>query len=262
MDLKITIIQSNLHWQDRTANVAMFKEKIISIQEDTDLIILPEMFSTGFTMDATHNAEHHNEDEHLPTVTEMFHWAKLKNTAICGSIIVEELGAYYNRLFFVKPDGSYTIYDKRHLFRMAGEDEHYTQGTDKLIVEYKGWKICPLICYDLRFPVWSRNVDNAYDVLVYVANWPASRSTAWQTLLKARAVENLAYCVGVNRVGSDENDFHYSGNSAIINYKGDVLYEKEDQEAIHTITLSKDELTEFRTKFPAHLDADEFEIIL
>lgn len=261
-NLKTTIIQTNLHWQDREANLNMFEEKMMSIKEDTDLIILPEMFSTGFTMDAVHNAEHHNEEEHLPTVTEMFHWAKLKNAAICGSIIVKELGVFYNRLFFVKPDGTYTIYDKRHLFRMAGEDKHYTAGTEKIIIAYKGWKICPLICYDLRFPVWSRNVNNAYDLLIYVANWPAPRSTAWQTLLKARAVENLSYCIGVNRVGKDENDFHYSGNSAIINFKGDVLYEKEDQEVIHTASLSKTELTAFREQFPAHMDADEFEINL
>ena len=255
-DLKTTIIQTNLHWQNTEANLKMFEDKIFSIFEETDLIILPEMFSTGFTMDATNNAE----KPEGKAFQKMVEWAKNKNCTICGSIIVEEDDNFYNRLYFVKPDGSYQTYDKRHLFRMANEDQHYSAGSNKLIVEYKGWKICPLICYDLRFPVWSRNVNNEYDLLIYIANWPAPRSTAWQTLLKARAAENLSYCIGVNRVGKDENDFRYSGNSAVIDFKGDIIFENENDEISHTETLSKTDLENFRNKFPAHLDADEFNI--
>ena len=253
--MNVTIIQSSLHWQDRQANLNMFEEKIKSISKETDLIVLPEMFTTGFTMDAEPNAENGNV-----TLSKMKEWASQKNAAICGSIIVEDKGNYYNRLYFVKPDGSYQSYDKRHLFRMAGEDERYTAGSEKVIIEYKGWKICPLICYDLRFPVWSRNVNNEYDLLIYVANWPAPRSSAWQTLLKARAAENLAYCIGVNRVGKDANGMDYCGNSAIIDFKGDVIFENENEEIIHSETLLKEELSEFREKFPAHLDADYFNI--
>ena len=260
-NLKTTIIQTNLFWQDREANINMFEEKIMSLKENTDLIVLPEMFTTGFTMDAENNAEHCiNELQFVPTVKKMQEWSKNKDSAICGSLIVEEKGIYYNRLYFVKPDGSYQYYDKRHLFRMAGEAEHYSAGSEKVIIEYKGWKIKPLICYDLRFPIWSRNVNNEYDLLIYVANWPAPRSTAWQTLLKARAAENLAYCIGVNRVGKDENDFHYSGNSAIIDFKGETVFENENDEVSHTETLSKRDLDSYRKRFPAHLDADTFDI--
>lgn len=255
-NLKTTIIQTNLHWQNIDANLEKFEEKIKSISEETDLIILPEMFSTGFTMNASNNADEMNGK----ALKAMQSWAKQKNSAICGSTIIKENENYFNRLFFVIPDGSYQHYDKRHLFRMANEHEHYSMGNEKLIVEYKGWKIRPLICYDLRFPVWSRNVNNEYDLLIYVANWPAPRSTAWQTLLKARAAENLSYCIGVNRVGKDENDFHYSGNSAIIDFRGDVIYENINEEIIQTETLNKNLLDEFRLKFPAHLDADQFDI--
>lgn len=253
--MKTTIIQSSLHWQDREANMKMFEEKIMSIKEDTDLVILPEMFTTGFTMDVKQNC-----DASEITLKRMQAWAKSKNAAICGSVIVKEDDKYFNRLYFVKPNGEFHHYDKRHLFRMAGEDEHYSAGNEKIIIEYKGWKICPLICYDLRFPVWSRNVNNAYDILIYVANWPAPRSFAWQTLLKARASENLAYCVGVNRVGQDNNGMDYCGNSGIIDFKGQTVFENENEEIIQTETLSKSNLEEFRKKFPAHLDADEFDI--
>lgn len=254
-NLKTTIIQSSLHWQDREANLLMFEEKIMSIKEETDLIVLPEMFTTGFTMEVEANAE--NGDY---TLSKMIEWSLIKNAAICGSVIVKENDNFYNRLYFVKPDGSYHQYDKRHLFRMAGEDEHYSAGNEKIIIDYKGWKICPLICYDLRFPVWSRNVNNAYDILIYVANWPAPRSSAWRTLLKARAAENLAYCIGVNRVGKDDNGMDYCGNSATIDFKGDCLFENENKEIIHTEKLDKEALNSYREKFPAHLDADSFVI--
>lgn len=260
-NLKTTIIQTSLHWQDREANLQMFEDKIMSIKDVTDLIVLPEMFTTGFTMDVESNAELcKKESQFVTTVEKMQKWAKQKNAAICGSIIVEENDNYYNRLYFVKPNGEFHHYDKRHLFRMAGEDEHYSAGNEKIIIEYKGWKICPLICYDLRFPVWSRNVNNEYDLLIYVANWPAPRSFAWQTLLKARAAENLAFCIGVNRVGKDDNGMDYCGNSAIIDFKGQAIFENENEEITRTEMLSKFDLEDFRAKFPAHLDADEFEI--
>jgi len=254
-NLKTTIIQTTLHWQNREANLKMFEDKINSISEETDLIILPEMFTTGFTMEAEDNAE--NDDF---TLSKIKNWASSKNAAICGSVIVEENNKYFNRLYFVKPDGSFKKYDKRHLFRMAGEDKNYSAGEKRLIVEYKGWKICPLICYDLRFPVWSRNINNEYDLLIYVANWPAPRSMAWQTLLRARATENLAYCIGVNRVGEDNNGMDYCGNSSIIDFKGYSIFENEKEEVIHTEILSKQDLDNFRNKFPAHLDADLFSI--
>ena len=255
--MNITIIQTHLHWQDKQANLAMFEQKIASITESTDLIVLPEMFNTGFTMEAQPHAE---REEESPTLQKMQKWAKEKQAAICGSIIAEDNGSYYNRMYFVLPDGTYQMYNKRHLFRMANEDEHFTGGETSVIIEYKGWKIKPLICYDLRFPIWSRNNANEYDILLYVANWPAPRKTAWSTLLKARAIENLSYCVGVNRIGKDGSELEYSGNSAIIDFKGEVIFENENDEISYTAKLEKEKLEAFREKFPAHLDADLFEI--
>lgn len=256
-DLNTTLIQTKLHWQDVDANLEMFSGKIQAIQEPTDLIILPEMFPTGFSMDAATHAEQ----------VEGKAWQWMKETAaekgcvITGSIITEELGNHYNRLIWMRPDGSYETYDKRHLFRMAKEDEHYTAGTKRLIVDLKGWRVCPLICYDLRFPVWARNLDE-YDLLIYVANWPEVRSAPWKTLLQARAIENLCYLAGVNRVGEDGNGFAHSGDSALIDFKGKVLKTAANDEFVETFTLSKAAMDKFRSKFPAHLDADQFEINL
>lgn len=254
MDLRITIIQTSLHWQDARANRQMFSDKLTATQPATDLIVLPEMFTTGFSMDAAGLAE----AAEGPTLQWMEKEAARYNAVLTGSVMVHENGQYYNRLYWVRPDGSYEHYDKRHLFRMAKEHHTYTAGKAKLLVELKGWNICPLVCYDLRFPVWSRNAGQAYDLLLYVANWPKPRANAWSMLLQARAIENLSYVVGVNRTGTDGNGHSYTGDSAIIHPKGHHLLNTSEAEGVHTITLSKQELTEFREAFPAHLDADDF----
>jgi omega-amidase len=256
-NLTLTLIQTNLHWQDAEANRAMLEEKIWQIGSPTDLIILPEMFTTGFSMQAPELAEPMN----LHTFKWLKQMAAQTNAVIMGSYIVQENGNYFNRLIWMQPNGEFAHYDKRHLFRMAEEHKTYTGGTQKMIQTLKGWRICPLICYDLRFPVWSRNINLEYDLLVYVANWPQARNSAWKTLLQARAIENLSYCVGVNRVGTDGKGIYYSGDSAVIDFKGTHLFQKADEEAIFSLTLEKNELLEYRQKFPAHLDADTFEIV-
>ena len=255
-DLKITLIQSEIHWENCGANLAMFEEKIWSIREKTDVIILPEMFTTGFTM----NAESLSEPMNLTTFKWMKQQASQTGAAITGSYIVKDKGNYFNRLIWMQPDGTFYFYDKRHLFRMANEHETYTSGSEKLIISWKGWNIRPLICYDLRFPVWSRNINNEYDLLLYVANWPASRSLPWQSLLQARAIENLSYVVGVNRIGKDGKGIAYAGDSGVLTPKGDWLWQKNNVEEIFTCTLSKQDLISFRLKFPADQDADAFDI--
>jgi len=255
-DLKVTLIQSDLHWENSLANFAMFEEKIWQISEPSDLIVLPEMFTTGFSMKASALAE--------PMNYHATKWLKQMSgqtkAVITGSVIIKENNQYYNRLFWVEPNGTISTYDKRHLFRMAGEDNVYQSGTAKMIKQIKGWNVCPLVCYDLRFPVWSRNRNNEYDLLLYVANWPEVRSYAWKTLLRARAIENIAYVVGVNRVGKDGNGHSYSGDSVVLDAKGGVIQEISGEEGIITVTLSKKELLEFRERFPANLDADSFSI--
>lgn len=263
--LRLTLIQAALHWHDPVANRAMLEERLFTLPEPTDLIVLPEMLTTGFTMDAAAVAEPMN----LTTFRWMRQMAEQTNAAITGSYVVQEGTAagrtYYNRLVWMEPDGKFATYDKRHLFRMAGEERTYTAGTSRLVREWRGWRICPLICYDLRFPVWSRNrliapdvID--YDLLLYVANWPAPRQTAWDALLQARAIENLSYVAGVNRVGTDGNGHAYRGGTSLIDCKGDVLARTYDDEAIIQQTLSLDELRTFRAKFPAYLDADGFSV--
>jgi omega-amidase len=256
MDISITLIQSNLHWESIPANLAMFDEKFSSIKEHTDLILLPEMFSTGFTM----NAERLAETMDGTTVKWMREKAKEKNAVICGSFICKDNGKYYNRLVWMQPDGSLEYYDKRHLFGYGDENNHYSPGKDKLIVELKGFKILPLICYDLRFPVWSRNVQN-YDLLIYVSNWPERRIYAWKQLLIARAIENQSYVIGVNRVGDDGNKIYYSGSSSVIDMKGAVVFQKEKEEVIYTAILSKEKLNEYRHEFRVLADRDEFKIV-
>lgn len=256
MNLKITLIQSELYWQNREANLAMFEEKIWQIQEETDIIILPEMFTTGFSMEAEKLAEPMN----LTTFKWMQQMAAQKKAVIMGSYIVKENGNYFNRLLWVQPDGEFDYYDKRHLFRMADEHLTYTAGEKKIIKEWKGWKIMPLICYDLRFPVWARSQNLEYDLGIYVANWPAPRVNAWTTLLQARAIENVAYVAGVNRVGEDENGMSYVGESAVNDFKGNPLFFNHKEEVIQTVTLDWEALQKFRQKFPAQLDADEFTI--
>lgn len=269
-DLKISLIQADLHWENIDENLNMFSQKISAITETTDLIVLPEMFSTGFSMSPSIFAEPMSGK----TVKWMAERASEKKCVVTGSFICEENGKYFNRLLWMKPDGTYTTYDKRHLFRMANEDDHYSAGENKIIVELKGWKICPLICYDLRFPVWSRNYKGKeesqkskeknnpqyeYDILIYVANWPERRNHPWKTLLVARAIENQCYVVGLNRVGADGNKIEHSGDSAVINAKGEIISNiKSNQESTETVTLSFSELDNFRKSFPAILDADDF----
>lgn len=260
--LKTTFIQSDLYWQDIDANLAMFEEKIWEIEESTDIIILPEMFNTGFSM----NAESLAEPMNFRTFKWMNQMARQKNAAVVGSYIVKESIKYYNRLYWVEPDGSFNFYDKRHLFRMGDEHLTYSDGKKRMIRNFRGWKIMPLVCYDLRFPVWSRNRYNAiadaleYDLLIYVANWPAPRTDVWDTLLKARSMENQCFTIGVNRTGSDGVGIDYNGHSTVYDFKGQSLNEITNKPAIQTIELNLDELRSFRKKFPAYLDGDEFEI--
>ncbi|GAB3944638.1 amidohydrolase [Spirosoma harenae] len=259
--MHITLLQADLYWHDPVANRAMLEERIFNLPEKTDLIVLPEMFTTGFTMDARAVAEPMN----LTTFRWLKQMAAQTGAVVTGSYVVQEGGRFFNRLIWMQPDSQFDTYDKRHLFRMAGEDAIYTAGTHRIIKEWKGWRICPLICYDLRFPVWSRNTDGksqdfAYDMLLYVANWPAARRHPWNALLQGRAIENLSYVAGVNRVGTDGNGHPYTGDSAIIDFKGDVLFRHSDTEIVHQRTLSLEDLQAFRAKFPANLDADSFVI--
>ncbi|GJM28647.1 MAG: amidohydrolase [Cyclobacteriaceae bacterium] len=261
-DLSVTLVQSDLHWHQPAANLAMFEEKIWTIEKETDVIVLPEMFTTGFTMEASELAE--------PMGTGTFRWmqqqAEQTRAAITGSYIIKDQGKYFNRLLWVTPDGGYTIYDKRHLFRMAEEHQTYQEGTTRPVFEWKGWKILPQICYDLRFPVWSRNKvlkgKPEFDLMIYVANWPAVRITAWDVLLRARAMENSGYCVGLNRTGNDGKGINYNGHSAVIDPKGELLYFADSKEQIGEVTLSMEMLKNYRQKFPVHLDADDFTIQL
>lgn len=258
-DLKVTLIQTNPLWHDSEANMNRFAQ--ILPKEQSDIIMLPEMFTTGFTMASEAMAEKMHGPAHQ--------WMKIQasrtGAALCGSIIIEEGGKFFNRLLWVEPDGKTLYYDKRHLFRMAEEHNYFSEGNNELIVNYKGWKIKPLICYDLRFPVWARNkVDGdvmAYDLLIFVANWPQARISAWDTLLKARAIENSSYTIGVNRTGKDEKEIVYNGHSGVYGPRGDQLYFADSKESVDTITLSYDTLVEYRKKFPSHLDAESFDIL-
>ena len=258
--LKIALIQTDLYWKDKTANLSMLEEKIWGIKEKVDLIILPEMFPTGFSMDAPELAEPMN----LIICKWMKQISAQTKAVVTGSAIIQENGNYYNRLLWVTPDGSVKHYDKRHLFRMADEHDHYAAGKSQPIFEWKGWKICPQVCYDLRFPVWSRNYrlndQMAYDLIFYVASWPAPRASAWDQLLPARAIENLAYSVGVNRVGTDGNEVPYVGHSAVFDFKGKELIHLGEKEGVEVIELEKTELENYRSKFPAWMDADDFTI--
>jgi predicted amidohydrolase len=256
--LTITTIQSNLYWQDKAANLQMLEQKINSIEQKTELVILPEMFSTGFSMQPEIFAEPIDGE----TVRWMQRVSKENGIILTGSVIIEEEGNYFNRLIWMLPNGQMGQYNKRHLFAYAEEDQFYTPGNKRLIASVKGWKINLQVCYDLRFPVWARqqSTDNntEYDVLIYVANWPEKRNHAWKTLLCARAIENQCYVIGVNRVGNDGNNIYHNGNSLVIDSLGQVLYHMADEEDINTITLSKEKLEEVRTRFPFWKDADEF----
>jgi predicted amidohydrolase len=253
--LKVSLIQTDLAWHDAAANRGRFDHLVAPLAGQTDLVVLPEMFSTGFTMAAAQVAE----PVEGPTTQWMRALSKRLDAVITGSVVTQDGDRYFNRLIWMRPDGSHSTYDKRHLFRMALEHKHYASGSKRLVVELKGWRICPLVCYDLRFPVWSRHsATHAYDVLLYVANWPERRRYAWQTLLKARAIENLSYCIGVNRVGTDGLDVAYTGDSAALDFMGQPLIPDLAGESVQTVTLDYAALKAFRAKFPAHMDADEF----
>jgi omega-amidase len=261
--LSITTIQSDLHWEGKEANLNMFEEKILQIKEKTNIVVLPEMFTTGFSMRPDLLAE--NMDGQ--SVRWMKKIANKKGIVLVGSLIIQEEENYFNRLIWMLPNGEFGYYDKRHCFSLAGEDEHYASGTKRLIASVGGWKINLCICYDLRFPVWTRQVIHAdpdkepapeYDVLIYVANWPEKRSHAWKSLLTARAIENQSYVVGVNRVGNDGNGLAHSGNSMVVDPLGKILYEKENDEDINTSILDKSLLEDVRTNFPFWKDADHF----
>lgn len=263
--LTLALIQTSLSWEDKAKNLAHFSEKIRGITFDCDVILLPEMFTTGFTM----NAGKLSENMDGPTMTWFKKMASETGKVVTGSFIAKEGENHFNRLVWMRSDGDFSYYDKKHLFRMAGEHQYYAPGETNIVVELKGWKIRPLICYDLRFPVWSRNrystsknrLNAEYDVLIYVANWPAARSLPWDILLKARAVENQAYCIGVNRVGPDGNGNNYSGHSAAISPKGEYILEPvHENDGIYKVVMDYNELQEFREKFPLGYDADEFSL--
>ena len=256
-DLRISMIQSHIIWEDRDENLGYYGELIRRVSGKTDVAILPETFTTGYTT----NVENQADTMDGPTVATIKGWAEKYKLAVAGSFIAKENDHYYNRAFFITPEGEEYYYDKRHLFRMGEENLHFTTGDKRMIVNYKGWNICLMVCYDLRYPVWSRNVNNEYDLLIYVANWPEARKRVWKTLLHARAIENMAYVCGVNRVGVDGKDFKYRGDSMIYDAKGKKLADAgKREETTRTCVLSKSALEEFRTKFPAWKDADEFSI--
>ena len=253
--MKIALIQSNLIWENPKANRDIFENKINEINGSVDLIVLPEMFTTGFTMNPNAVAESMQGE----TVLWMQSLAKAKKTAITGSVVIEESGNFYNRMLFVFPSGEIEHYDKRHLFTLAGEEKVYTAGNKKLIVDYLGWKICPMVCYDLRFPVFSRNVEN-YDLLLYVASWPEKRIQAWDALLKARAIENMSYVVAVNRVGVDDNQHQYVGHSQVIDFLGNYELEPQETENVFVIRLDRDKMLSARKSFGFLNDSDAFQL--
>ncbi len=256
-DLRISLLQTHLAWEQPASNRQHFSQLLEQMSEPTDLVVLPEMFTTGFSMDGERVAE----DGGAETLQWMRELASRHDTAITGSLAVREGQQVYNRLLFVTADGRHEHYDKRHLFRMSGEHEHFAQGEQRLVVEWRGWRLCPLICYDLRFPVWSRDRGD-YDVLIYVANWPAKRAMHWRQLLIARAIENQSYCLGLNRVGTDGNNIVYSGDSLAIAADGELLLDCQADEGVFQCTLSAQAQETYRRKFPSHMDGDDFQLRL
>jgi predicted amidohydrolase len=251
-ELQVTLVQTQLHWEQPAENLAMFKNKLESISADSDLIVLPEMFTTGFSM---------NPDG-LASQTEIYAWvhelSKKCDAAIYGSVMFKDGDSFLNRGIFMRPDGQKDVYDKRHTFTLAGEEKVYDRGNHRTTVEYLGWKINLQICYDLRFPVWSRNTDD-YDLILYVANWPQPRVNAWDALLRARAIENMSYCIGVNRVGKDGNQMPYVGHSQCFDPLGAALItEAWEEEGMKHVTLSRKHITETRKKLRFLNDRDRF----
>ena len=255
--LKISIVQTDIAWENKQENLRMLRETLHALRGTTEIVVLPEMFSTGFTMKSRELAEPVSGI----TVRILKELAADFQLALCGSFICSERSNYYNRAFFITPEGEEFYYDKRHLFRMGNEAEYFSSGNNKLIISYRGWNICLLVCYDLRFPVWSRNVNNEYDLLIYVASWPQARRLAWDTLLCARALENMCYVCGVNRIGVDGNKLIYNGGSVVFSAKGEVLASVPDgEEGIETVSLSLISLQQLRDKFPVWKDADAFRL--
>lgn len=254
-DLKVALVQTDLVWENKKRNLSNIEKSIGLLPSDIDVIILPEMFNTGFTMNPAPFAENMEGD----TLQWMKKISHQKNAALTGSLIIAEGNGYYNRLIWMLPDGSYSYYDKKHLFTLAGEENFYKAGKKRLIVEFKGWNICPMICYDLRFPVWLRNTEN-YDCLIIVANWPERRISHWEHLLVARAIENQCYVIGVNRVGTDGNDFYHNGSSMLVNPMGKKLLKISDIDTVIVASLKYDQITQIRKDLPFLADRDQFSI--
>jgi len=254
--LTISLIQPDIAWENKDANLNQYEHYISNIVEKKEVVVLPEMFSTGFSMQPEKLAE----TMEGPSVQWMKDMASKYRCILTGSLIIEEDGKYFNRLIWMQPDGRYGTYDKRHLFGYASEDQHYNPGNKRLIASVKGWKINLMVCYDLRFPVWARNTKDAYDVLIYVANWPERRSLAWRTLLQARAIENQSYVIGVNRVGTDGKDIHYRGESSVFGPMGEMIWQGSEA-GVQTVTLEKELLMKVRQELPFLKDADEFLIL-
>ncbi|MEO7433645.1 MAG: amidohydrolase [Dokdonella sp.] len=260
--LRVSLVQGATRWQDAAANRAYYGALVAPLRGSSDLIVLPETFLSGFTNDTLHAAES-MDGEGLRWLRDL---AREVDAVVTGSLVIRDGDVCMNRLVWMRPDGTYAQYDKRHLFRMAREHERYGGGNERVIVDLHGWRICPMVCYDLRFPVWSRNRYHRdvqrfdYDVLIYVANWPSARRQPWRTLLRARAIENWSYCVGVNRVGVDGNDIHYGGDSAVIDFVGESIVDLGAQEQVVTVSLDGAALAAQRERFPAWMDSDDFSI--
>ncbi|MDZ4666464.1 MAG: amidohydrolase [bacterium] len=258
IDLKIALVQQEIAWENLPANLEYYAQIIHQIPTQTDIIVLPEMFSTGFSM-----KPEKFEEESLQTAMEyMKSWSASCGTVVCGSVMVKENNQYFNRFCWFEPNGNSAFYNKAHLFRMGEEQLHYSKGKDQVIINYKGWKIAPFICYDLRFPVWIRRTKKYdYDLLIFVANWPERRSEHWKVLTLARAIENQSYLVAVNRIGFDGNGVNHSGNSRAINPLGQIILDAKDAVSVNIVNINYDELMQYRESFPVGLDTDNFEIV-
>ena len=255
-DLTVTLIQTELDWEDVAANLRRFDRLIDRLQVATDLIVLPEMFTTGFSMHAAALAENMNGR----TVGWLRETARRTAAAVVGSVIIVDAGRFYNRLCWASPNGEIATYDKKHLFRYAGEDQVYTAGNVLILVELKGWKIRPFVCYDLRFPAWTRNTDLTYDLALFIANWPQRRAEHWKVLLQARAIENQSFVIGLNRIGTDGNGLYHSGDSSVIDPVGTILFRSAHAPCVFTLPLERDRLDDYRRSFPAWKDADQFSL--
>ncbi len=256
-NLSVTLFQQNLFWENIEANISKFATLIKTSGQVSDLMVLPEMFSTGFSM----QPEKFSQTMDGSALSCMKAWAKESNAVVCGSLIISEKGKFFNRFVWVEPDGKLIYYDKGHLFRMGEEQLHYSKGNHRIIIDYKGWKIAPFICYDLRFPVWlRRNAAYDYDLMLLVANWPEKRSLHWKTLCQARAIENQSYMVAVNRVGMDGNQVNHSGDSLVIKPTGDIIFTETHNETVKTIIVNLEDVKQYRISFPVGMDADTFEL--